>query len=97
MSLIDGLKRKAKAFEREQGIVPLAGMYIAVGRDSEGRHVYYVLSGERDDLDDPLQYFYRLGRSLARNSEDADAQALLNGIIDAIDEPLKEAMKGGEE
>lgn len=97
MSLIDGLKRKAEAFEREQGIVPLAGMYFAVGRDPEGRQANYVLSGQRDDLDDPLQYFYRLGRSLARNSEDAVAQALLNGIIDAIDEPLKEAMKGGEE
>lgn len=97
MIMIDDLNRMTEAFEREQGIVPLAVMYFFVGRTPEGRQANYVLSGQCDDVDDPLQYFYRLGKSLARNSEDEVAQALLNGIIDAIDEPLKEDMKGGEE
>ena len=96
MSLIDGLKKMAVDFECDNSIEPIVGMYIAVGRTPEGKLAHYVVGGKREDVEDPMRYFYRLGKGLARNSDDEGAQALIRGIINAMDEPLKEAMKGGE-
>ena len=97
MSLIDGLKKMAVDFECDNSIEPIVGMYIAAGRTPEGKLAHYAVGGKREGVEDPRRYFYRLGKELARNSNDEGAQALIRGIIDAMDAPLKEAMKGGEE
>lgn len=96
MSLIDGMKKMAEDLEGSNSIVPIVGMYIAVGRTPEGKLAHYAVGGKREDVEDPMRYFYRLGKGLVRNSDDEGAQALIRGIIDAMDAPLKEAMKGGE-
>lgn len=95
MSLIDNLKRKTEAFEIENGITPMVGMYFAVSKNKDGKLANYVISGQRDGVDDPKQYWYQFGRSIAHISDDENVQALMFGIIDATDAPIQKAIKGG--
>lgn len=93
--MLQSIDAHVAIMEEETGIVNDIAFFIAMGKHTKGTGTYFV-NAIREEIEDPLPYFYKMGRVFARNSEEATANAFLRGIIDAMDEPLKEAMKGGE-
>lgn len=93
--MLQSIEARLAILEEETGIVNDIAFFIASGKHHKGTGTYCV-NAIREEIEDPLPYFYKMGRAFARNSKEATVNAFLHGIIDAIDAPLKEAMKGGE-
>lgn len=93
--MLQGIDARVAIMEEETGIVSDIACFIAMGKHPKGTGTYFV-NAIREEIEDPLPYFYKMGRAFARNSEEATVNAFLRGILDAIDAPLKEAKKGGE-
>lgn len=96
MNIINKMFEQAMERIEKNAVDPMACIFITTCKCADGTISILAQAAKHKDIDDAEDLFLHMGMFMCELEND-NTRAFVNGVINAIDAPLKDAMKGGAE